>query len=148
MEGMNLFHDQMKSNRDQKIDLKYINRPNVGFETYGQITDLNMEEKAMKGFTAAAFPDYLELFKAASLTNRIKDLCKDKDADKDPFNISFPGGDIEFNENDKTFDTEILSAGIGGELNDISPRLEDHKDNYIAYLNTWYNKYKRLDQPS
>jgi hypothetical protein len=57
----------------------------------------------------------MEMFKAANLTNRIKVICKDKQAvSEKPFYLSTPGGDITF-DNAKIFstdfDTEIMTAG-------------------------------------
>ncbi len=33
-------------------------------------------------------------------------------------------------------DTEIISAGIGGNLQKVSPKLEQHKQDYVDYLNS------------
>jgi hypothetical protein len=57
----------------------------------------------------------MEMFKAANLTNRIKVICKDKQAvSEKPFYLSTPGDDITF-DNAKIFstdfDTEIMTAG-------------------------------------
>jgi len=59
------------------------------FETYGKTVSLNLEAKSINGFTATSFPTYLELFKAASLTNRFKKIfAGQKRAGDDKFNIS------------------------------------------------------------
>jgi len=65
--------------------------------------------------TTKKFDSYLEMFKAANLTNYIKKICKDKQAVSDkPFYLSTVGSDITF-DNAKLFstdfDTEIMSAG-------------------------------------
>jgi len=55
----------------------------------------------------------LEVFKAANLTNRIKEICKDKQAVSDkPFYLS-TGRDITFDNAElfsTDFDTEIMTA--------------------------------------
>jgi len=72
-----MFHKAMPNN-EKKINLKNGQRPYVEFETYGHTTKINMQEKAIVGFSACSFVDYLDLFKAVNLTNRIKDIFKDK----------------------------------------------------------------------
>ena len=69
----------------------------------------------MVGFTPSRFSSYFETSKAANLTNRIKSICKDKEAKTEkPFYISTIGNDITF-DNAKIFstefDTEIMTAG-------------------------------------
>lgn len=90
------------------------------------------------------FPDdaddnYLELLKATSLTNRIIDIFEDEVGTENPFNISRPGADIEFEH--KSFwkvDTEAVSAGRWSGLEDISPTLntKTNVEVYKNYLNT------------
>jgi hypothetical protein len=66
-----------------------------------------MEKKSLAGipgnsldanrvkFTEANFPTHLELFKATSLTNRIRNIYGPQEGTAAPFNISI-GGDVEF----------------------------------------------------
>ena len=84
------------------------------FKTYDQTSTINLKNKELVGFTPSRFTSYYETFKAANLTNRIKFLCKDKEATtKEPFHISIPGGDIEFADPSMfKFDTEMVSAGL------------------------------------
>jgi hypothetical protein len=65
------------------------------FTTYGQSTTINLNTRSIKNL-GVVFPDdksdnYLELLKATSLTNRIKDIFKDYEGTDKPFNISRPG---------------------------------------------------------
>ncbi|MEI8008459.1 MAG: hypothetical protein WCI00_03400 [bacterium] len=91
------------------------NRPKITFKTYNQTTTIDLDHKTLDGFTAKnEFSSYNEIFKAANLTNRIKFLCKDKQAVSDkPFYLSTIGRDITF-DNAKLFstdfDTEIMTA--------------------------------------
>jgi hypothetical protein len=66
----------------------------VEFETYGEKTTVNLKTKTIKGLEgSAAFTDYFELFKAASLTNYLKKICKSKETKKGlPYYVS--GSDI------------------------------------------------------
>ncbi|MFA6256344.1 MAG: hypothetical protein WC606_04110 [Candidatus Absconditabacterales bacterium] len=134
--AINTFYNKMP-NADKKIDLTGAGSE-ITFKTYDQTSTINLEKKSLKGFTPSSFSSYYELFKAASLTNYIKKLCKDKEATTaEPFHISTPGGDIEFADPSLfKFDTEIVSAGMGGSLKEISPILETYKKEYCTYLNT------------
>ena len=124
------------------------NRPKITFKTYNETATIDLDKKTLDGFTAKdAFSSYNEIFKAANLTNRIKFLCKDKQAVSDsPFYLSIGikdvGRDITF-DNAKLFstdfDTEIMTAGWWGALKNISPTLEDNKQAYCDYLNA--NKF-------
>jgi hypothetical protein len=114
-------------------------RPTITFTTYDQEATIDLEDKTLTWLvTTKAFSSYQEAFKAASLTNYIKKLCKDKESTTaTPFHVSVPGGDIEFADPSTfAFDTEILSAGIGWSLKEISPTLEDNKQAYCDYLNS------------
>ena len=85
---MNMFFKFMP-NAMKDIDLILIGTgPEVKFKTYGQETIINIDKKALKSFTAKSFDSYFELFKAANLINKIKDITKGKVAVKqDPFYI-------------------------------------------------------------
>ena len=97
------------------------------FETYGFRTPVNFKDKFMDGLMsskasesgkAVRFQEPLELLKAANLTNRIRFICKDKQAKSyTPFQLSLiVGGDIKFDDAEvfsTQFDTEIISAGYG-----------------------------------
>jgi hypothetical protein len=135
--ALNTFHDQMPNN-EKKLDIINAQRPYLEFVSYGQKTKLNMNELSIVGFTPTVFfPSHVELLKAASLTNRIKQICKNKEYGEDPFNISLAGGDIEFAEKGIfTRDTEIVAGGLRGTLKTISPKLEEHKAAYVKYLNS------------
>lgn len=133
MIGINKFYEYMP-NATKKIEI-IGNGPEVTFKTYDKETTINLDNKELVGFTASKFGSYFELFKAANLTNSIKDICKDKTAGVDPFNISQVGRDIEFDEDGRVTDLEIITGGLGGNLEDISPVLESHKDKYCTYLN-------------
>ena len=119
-----LFYDYMPSG-DKKINIVNDNGKTY-FETYGFKTPVNFESmfmddlmstKVSESGKAISFVEPLEFLKAANLTNRIKALCKNRKAQSyNPFSISKPGGDIEFDDAETTslkFDTEILSAGYG-----------------------------------
>gem|GEM_PF-637703 len=114
-------------------------RENLTFTTYGQNSTINLKNKELVGFTPSIFSSYLETFKAANLTNRIKDVCKTKTARKEnPFYLSTYGGDIQFDDAalfSTQFDTEIMTASRGGELKNVSPTLEANKQAYCDYLN-------------
>ncbi|HBB04852.1 TPA: hypothetical protein DCZ39_08465 [Patescibacteria group bacterium] len=87
----------------------------------------------MTGFTPRSFPDYFELFKAASLTNYIKKVCKSKETEKGlPYNMST--GDIAFDAKDGNLD--VISGGLFGKLDNVSEVLSSNKQKYIDYLNT------------
>ena len=105
------------------------------FKTYNQISTINIEKKTLVGFTPKGFNSYLETFKAANLTNRIKFLCKDKNAKSGkPFYLA--NGDITFNDEkifSTGFDTEILESQT---LEGISPILSTYKQEYCDYLNS------------
>ncbi|HBB04850.1 TPA: hypothetical protein DCZ39_08455 [Patescibacteria group bacterium] len=61
-------------------------RDAMTFKTYDQTSTINLSKKELVGFTPSRFDSYYEAFKAANLTNRIQDICKDKLAmKKDPF---------------------------------------------------------------
>jgi hypothetical protein len=64
----------------------------VEFITYGKSTDIDVsgDHRHINNLTAAYdFADYKELFKAANLTNRIKDILQYKESDSaTPFKIS------------------------------------------------------------
>jgi len=139
--ALNVFYDYMPNNT-RKIELIPAGgRPNIWFKTYGKITYLDMQSKGVLGFTPGPFPDYIELFKAASLTNRIRQICNTMTGTtKDPFNISIPWGDIEFAKKGIfKRDIEIISGWRWGSLWSISPKLEANKKAYVDYLNNLYN---------
>lgn len=138
MIAINEFREQMP-NADKDIDI-IGSGDDVEFKTYNQTTRINLKTKALKGFTTSWFETYTELFKAANLTNRIRDIVKEKIASTDtPFYISTIDGYIYFDEA-KTlsdiFDTKILTTWWGGKLKGISSTLEKFKEQYILYLNT------------
>lgn len=132
------------------------NGPEIQFKTYGQTTKINIDSKTLVGFTPSSFDSYFELFKAANLTNRIQDLCKDKVSVKpNPFYIAkanIPGlegitdailGDIMFNTAEifsLDRDFNVQTAGMFGKLEGISPILEEYKDDYMNYLNGIRNR--------
>lgn len=131
--ALNTFPDNMPSTKIELIG----NGPEITFKTYDQESKIDFDKKTLVWFPK--FDSYYEMFKAANLTNRIKFICKDKEAVKDkPFYLS-AGGDITFNEADifsTKFDTEIMTAGWGGALETVSPILEEKKQEYCDYLNT------------
>jgi len=104
------------------------------FKTYDQTTTINLDTKSLVGFTPADFDSYLETFKAANLTNRIKKICADKEAKSEkPFYLS--GSDITFDNANifsGKFDTEILESQT---LKTLSPVLYKYKQEYCDYLN-------------
>lgn len=107
----------------------------VQFKTYGETTKINLTSKTMPGLKGdAPFVDYFELFKAASLTNYIKSVCKSKSTDKGlPYKMST--GDIAFDGTDG--DVDLISAvPLLGKLDNVSETLYDNKKDYVAYLNT------------
>jgi hypothetical protein len=124
-------------NASKKIDITGT-RPKITFTTYNQSSILNLEKKELEGFTPKEFDSYTEAFKAANLTNRIKEICKNKEAKSEkPFYLSV-GRDITFDNAtifSTDFDTEIMTAGRGGSLTKVSPILETHKQEYCDYLN-------------
>ena len=136
--ALNTFYDNMPTS-NKKIELigKW---PEVTFKTYDQETSINLDKKTIPWFSAnKEFTSYYETFKAASLTNYIKKVCKEKIAVKDkPFYLS-AGRDITF-DNAKIFstdfDTEIISGGWRGALQEVSQTLEANKQAYCDYLNS------------
>lgn len=124
--AINSFHEQMP-NAEKKIEIKG-NRPEITFGTYEQSWEINLQNKELIGFTPKRFSSYLEVFKAANLTNRIKEICKDKQAVSDkPFYLSPGGRDITFDNANifsRNFDTEIMTAWRWGALEKVSPTLE------------------------
>jgi len=134
--ALNTFWENMP-NASRKIDITWT-WETMTFKTYDQTSTINLKNKELVWFTPSRFTSYYETFKAANLTNRIKFLCKDKEATtKEPFHISTPGGDIEFADPSMfKFDTEIVSAGLWWSLQEISPTLETYKQAYCDYLNT------------
>jgi len=133
--AINTFYDYMP-NAEKKISLQW-NRPAITFETYNNQTKVDVSTKSLSGFSASRFDSYFELFKAANLTNYIKDICKDKkSANPNPFHISNTGN-IEFSSPSAfTLDTKILTWGRGGSLKKVSPTLEANKQAYCDYLNS------------
>jgi hypothetical protein len=140
--AVNSFYEQMPS-ANKKIDISGT-RPNITFKTYDQTTKMDLSSKAIDGFTTSKFDSYLETFKAANLTNRIKQICKDKEAKSEkPFYLS-AGQDITFDNANifsTDFDTEIMTAGWGGNLKNVSPILETYKKEYCDYLNNMSPKF-------
>jgi len=85
--AINSFYEQMP-NAQKKIEF-IGTRPEITFKTYDQSSTINLENKELIGLTPKKFNSYLETFKAANLTNRIKFICKDKEAKSDkPFYLS------------------------------------------------------------
>lgn len=144
MIGINKFYEYMP-NASKKIELIGNDPTNITFKTYEKETTINLNDKSLNGFSPSRFDSYFELFKATSLTNRIKKLCEDKTAVADkPFKLSGVWGDIEFNDAkvfSAKFDTEILSAGLRWSLKTISPTLEKYKQEYCDYLNNTTPKF-------
>jgi len=140
LNGLNKFYDY-RPNTD-KTTLDIVGEwPTIEFKTYEYSTKINIDTKRIDGlYTDDKFDSYLEMFKAANLTNYIKNICKDKTANSEkPFTISTVGRDIEFDDAkvfSTSFDTEIVSAGPWWSLEDISPTLEKFKQKYCDYLNT------------
>ncbi len=136
--AINTFYEQMPS-ANKKIEITGT-RPTIEFKTYNQASSIDLGHKELIGFTAKGFDTYAEAFKAANLTNRIKDICKDKTAKSDkPFYLSPAWRDITFDEAtifSTSFDTEIMTAGWGGSLEKVSPILEEKKQEYCDYLNS------------
>lgn len=134
---MNEFYNQMP-NADRTIDIQG-SRPVIEFMTYTNSTKINLANKGLDGFTPSRMTSYLELFKAANLTNYIKMVCNEQKSKKAlPFYVGNPGRDIVFDNKSiraLSLDTEVVSAGRGGSLNKISPTLEKFKDDYVDYLN-------------
>lgn len=140
---LNKFYQYMP-NATKKIEI-IGNWPELIFKTYDKETKININNKELIGFSPKGFDSYFELFKAASLTNYIKKVCKDKTAiSADPFTISKPGADIEFDDAkvfSTKFDTEIISGGRGWALSNVSPTLEKYKQDYCDYLNNTTPKF-------
>lgn len=141
--ALNTFYDTMPT-VDPKIDITGTEE-SISFKTYDQTTTINLKNKSLTGLTVFKFTSYYELFKAASLTNYIKKICKDKQANSEkPFTISIPGRDIEFDDAkllSTKFDTEIVSAWRWWSLKKISPTLEENKQAYCDYLNAITPKF-------
>lgn len=136
--ALNSFYEKWPTS-NKNIEISW-NRPTITFKTYDQTSTINLENKTLTWLTATQeFSSYLETFKAASLTNYIKKVCKDKTAVSDkPFYLS-AGKDITFDNADifsTDFDTEIMTAGWGGALEKVSPTLEENKQAYCDYLNS------------
>ncbi len=151
LRGLNTFYESWPT--ADKTGLDIIGTwPIVEFKTYGYTTKIDMDNKKMEWLNAQTkFDSYMEMFKAANLTNRIKVICKDKQAvSEKPFYLSTPGGDITF-DNAKIFstdfDTEIMTAGWWGELKKVSSTLEKSKKEYCDYLNSVTPKFWK-EQPT
>ena len=134
--AINTFYDYMP-NASKKIELSGTWEA-LTFKTYDQTSTINLKNKELVGFTPSKFDSYAETFKAANLTNRIKNICSSasaKEAVKEkPFYLS--SGDIMFDDAkifSTSFDTEMLAAQS---LEKISPTLETYKKEYCTYLNT------------
>ena len=147
------------SNDLKKLEIKQ-DGSNISLTTYDKTTVIDLKNKIIPGFVDASkapikFQSNFELIKVANLTNRIFDLVKNNKntPTKDPFNVSWIGQDIEY-DNTKFWsdpvdrfdhmDKTVVSGGFGGALGKISPILEDHKDAYTALLNTRFNKMNNL----
>ena len=146
---MRTFYDKMPKNDIGKKEVKIIQSQGILYlETYSWTTEINIDKKTMKWFTdntgkEYVFSSYSNLLVAANLTNYIKKICKDKETNTTtPFHISTIWNDIEFtNPSRFKINTEIISAGIGWSLKDISPTLEKHKQAYCDYLNNTTPKF-------
>lgn len=128
----------------------------IELTTYGKTTKIDIKNKTIVGLedvtkSSIRFQSTYELLKVANLTNRIFDLVKNNQnpVAKDPFNVSWVGQDIEYNNTKfwsnpvdrfNHMDITVASGGYGGSLGKISPILETQKDGFVAYLNTRYNK--------
>lgn len=127
------FKEFYKKFPNSNKEVKFISGKEIAFQSYETKTPLDLVGKKIVGLDVT-FPDYNELFKAANLINRIKQVTKDKKADSEPFNKSLFGRDIEFNQDNKFLDTEAVSAGLRGTLHKISPALEENKNLFITYM--------------
>ena len=143
----------------KKIEIKQ-NGSNVSLTTYCKTTILDLKNKTIPGFVDVnkapiTFKSNFELIKVANLTNRIFDLVKNNKNPiaKDPFNVSWVGGDVEY-DNTKFWsdpvdhfdhmDKTVVSGWYAGALGKISPTLEESKDAYVSLLNKRFNTDNKL----
>jgi len=157
-EAIKAFYDYLPSD-NKNIDLTQTPKWIV-FKTYGYETLLDLNGKTVKDFKNASgeyyFDNYFEIFKVANLTNRLKDIFKDKPAiTVEPFHVDAKW-DIEFDNSEwyrfRTFETTAISAWrwpFKSGLEKISPSIfkdnaqgKEAKENYCKYLNLKV-EYKR-----
>lgn len=115
----------------------------INFTTYGQKTRINIDNKTISWLDSTFFSSTKELFKAANLTNRIKEITKiQKDIPENPFRPT--SWWIKFNNSEWFEVRKIDDKVISDEgLQKVSPTLSNKKDQYVAYLNDrWKNKEK------
>ena len=91
MAALNDFYDYMPSTNREHIGLKITTAASIDFVTYDEETSINLagDNKYMNDFGTGKFPTYLELFKAANLTNRIKKILTNTESGSNtPFKIT------------------------------------------------------------
>jgi hypothetical protein len=97
---------------------------------------MNLSSKKITGLeTSAPFADYFELFKAASLSNYFRKVCKFKTTEKGlPYYVSSLG-EISFNGTDDN--VGLVSTGLFDKLDNISEVLSQkvNKQRFVDYLN-------------
>jgi len=146
---------ELEKDTNYKWNFEFIEKEEqLYLKTYNKETPIDLEKKQL-----GSIPLYTtyQTLKAANLTNRLQDIFAGKTEVDEPFNISWPGRDIEFKKkaltntewrkNPRQFikwkiDTEALEAWPRDTLQDIAPSLEDNKQAYVDYLNTlpWRKK--------
>ena len=130
-------------------------------ETYAQKAEIDLDKKTLVGYSNKTAQEYVfasinETLTASNLTNYIKKLCKDKEADKfatpdeGPFKVGTSGDIVFIEPSIFSTNTSIVDASrlFGNTLKDVSPTLDkdaDTKQAYCRYLNTnqfWKDKVK------
>ncbi|MDD3262451.1 MAG: hypothetical protein PHR61_01275 [Candidatus Absconditabacteria bacterium] len=146
LQGLYQFYmDRPTTDPTTKAGLKIENDGGrISLSTYGQKTRIDIENKSILTEGGSInFASTKELLKAASLTNRLKEITKPQDiGEKEkPFDIT-TRGNIKFNDTERyeprKLDTTLVKENS---LREISPTLSDKKDQYVAYLNDrWKHK--------
>ena len=159
-DALNNFWGAWPITKDLKqLDIKKTGN-SISLTTYGKSIKLDLEKNSLvwlvdKNKQSVRFQSLYEMLKVANLTNRILDLTKNNKnpLTKDPFNGSWIGGDIEYDntkfwsnpvERFDHMDSTVVSGGHAWALAKISPILESQKDAYVALLNKEYNRINKL----
>jgi len=80
--ALNRFYYLQPTAANSGLDIKLNpqNASQILFTTYGKDTIIDLNDKSLAGMGGIRFDSYIEAMKAANLTNRIKEITKDKKA--------------------------------------------------------------------
>lgn len=147
----NILYDEKPWSSNQKVEFKEKDTK-IYLKTYGERTEIDIEKLNIIGYktkdwSPIVFDGYKELMKAANLTNYMKSLFRGKAKWNmyAPFEKAGLAGkltrdrwDIMFNDGTQKYNpihTEAIDGWRFGTLGKVSKRIEDHKEEYINYLN-------------